>query len=517
MPINKVSVVNAGVYTNPNTFSRSLSKAYENLGTQINFMADAFAVGQRATVIDGTDTRWSWNVETGMFGTSINSSVTGLDGTSIYTYAGTDYLSIDPIFLSYNPDNITQVRPATIYESFQKTKAYVDTAITERTSAILDIANSLDIDLTGASDGTIVISVSESAAPSPWKVITDYGATLDYGIVGPGGNKLLENVGHIGLEAAAVKFDTNYLDISACDTVPTGALADRGRIYYSSADSSLHLLDHDGNDTALGVGGGGTETLTIDLHVGGPTSVEALQFSDNSLKSVITGPTPDSGVAAKSLIIQGQSQTGAAGGEINIWGGDSTTDAGDINIGGGNNEGSDPFAYAGNVYLKGGASTAGAGGFVDISGGTGTYAGEVKVRSNSYLWTFTRDGNISIPNSKDILDASGNSVISGGNRVKNYNSSSGASVPVDSNNIYSINTGTNATTITLPATADIPIGYEIIVLDNSGNASTNNITITAALGSSIISAPSGIAIDTDYGLIAFKYIGLTKWAILYGR
>ena len=251
MPINKVSVVNAGVYTNPNTFSRSLSKAYESLGTQVNLMADAFAAGQRATVIDTTDTRWSWNVETGMFGTSINSSVTGLDGTSIYTYAGTDYLSIDPIFLSYNPDNITQVRPATIYESFEKTKAYIDTAITERTSAILDIANSLDIDLTGAADGTILISVSEAAAPSPWTVITDYGSNLDYCIVGPGGNKLFENTGYIGLEGAAIKFDTNYLDIAACDTVPTGALAGRGRVYYDSADNRLHLVDDAGVNNAL--------------------------------------------------------------------------------------------------------------------------------------------------------------------------------------------------------------------------------------------------------------------------
>lgn len=251
MPINKVSVVNAGVYTNPNTFSRSLSKAYENLGTQVNLMVDAFATEQRATVIDATDTRWTWNVETGMFGTSINSSVTGLDGTSIYTYAGSDYLSVDPIFLTYNPENVSQVRPATVYESFQKAKSYIDTAIVERTSAILDIANSLDIDLTGAADGTIVISVSEAAAPSPWKVISDYGSNLDYGIVGPGANKLFENVGYIGLEAAAIKFDTNYLDLAACDTAPTGALAQRGRIYYNSEDNHLHLVNDNGLDEQI--------------------------------------------------------------------------------------------------------------------------------------------------------------------------------------------------------------------------------------------------------------------------
>jgi hypothetical protein len=251
MPINKVSTVNAGVYTNPNTFSRSLSKAYENLGTQVNLMADGFAVGERAPVLDVIDARWLWNANPAVFGESINSISTGLDGTAMYTYAGTDYLSIDPIFLVYNPDNISEVRPATVYEAFQQTKSYVDTAITERTSAIIDIVTSLDVDLTGAVDGTLVISVSEVAAPSVWKVIADYGSLLDYGIVGPGGNKLIENIGYIGLEAPAIKFDTNYLDLAACDTVPTGPLAQRGRIYYNFIDNHLHLVNDNGLDTQI--------------------------------------------------------------------------------------------------------------------------------------------------------------------------------------------------------------------------------------------------------------------------
>ena len=251
MPINKVSTVNAGVYTNPNTFSRSLSKAYENLGIQVNLMADSLAIGERAPVLDVTDARWSWNADPLLFTNSINSISTGLDGTAMYTYAGTDYLSIDPIFIVYNPDNLTQARPATVYEAFKQTKSYVDAAITDRTTAIIDIVTGLDVDLTGAADGTIVISVSEAAAPSVWKVIADYGSLLDYGIVGPGGNKLIENTGYIGLEAPAIKFDTNYLDLAACDTVPTGPLAQRGRIYYNFIDNHLHLVNDNGLDTQI--------------------------------------------------------------------------------------------------------------------------------------------------------------------------------------------------------------------------------------------------------------------------
>jgi hypothetical protein len=74
---------------------------------------------------------------------------------------------------------------------------------------------------------------------------------LDYGIVGPGGNKLIENTGYIGLEAPAIKFDTNYLDLAACDTIPTGPLAQRGRIYYNFIDNHLHLVNDNGLDTQI--------------------------------------------------------------------------------------------------------------------------------------------------------------------------------------------------------------------------------------------------------------------------
>jgi hypothetical protein len=258
-------------------------------------------------------------------------------------------------------------------------------------------------------------------------------------------------------------------------------------------------------------------TITTNL-LGVSTSVEALMFGNNTKQSVITGPTPDASTAVKAIIVQGQDQTGAAGGDVYLWGGDSNAAGGNIEILAGDNDGT--TGTAGIVTIKGGdGASGGSGGNVAITGGTGTVHGEVTITSGSNTWTFENDGNITIPTSKDIREPGGSTAISGGNRVKTYSSSSGAVIPVDESNIYSINTTSQATTLKLPNTTNTPIGYNLIVLDNIGNALSKNITVTAdtAAGDSIISAPSGIAIDTNYGLLAFKHVGNKSWVILYGR
>lgn len=257
--------------------------------------------------------------------------------------------------------------------------------------------------------------------------------------------------------------------------------------------------------------------ITTSL-LGVSTSVEALMFGDNTLKSVITGPVPAATTAVKAIIVQGQDQTGAAGGDVCLYGGNSNRNAGDINITAGTSTGA---SYdAGTVTLRGGSNTASTGGNVRLEGGVGsglTTHGEVTITSSSHEWTFENNGNLTIPPKKDILDGNGNTVVSGGNRVKNYVSSAGASIPVDEDNIYSINTAANSTNLVLPIGSTVPIGYELTVLDVYGNAATKNITVTAGSGDVIISAPSGIAIDTNFGLLAFKFIGGKNWIILYGR
>lgn len=61
-------------------------------------------------------------------------------------------------------------------------------------------------------------------------------------------------------------------------------------------------------------------------------------------------------------------------------------------------------------------------------------------------------------------------------------------------------------------------GEEIIIADHTGGASGNPIEIRVGnVAHSIVSAPDGIGINTDYGLVCLKYVATNSWAILYGR
>lgn len=252
MAINKVGAVTAGVCINPNTFTRSLSQSYENLGDQINKVADIFTYGQRAPVSSEFESRWSWEFNSTALGSSINAATDGLDGTSIYTYASADYYSIDPLFVVYNPDDEEQNRPATLYESFINIKKYVNQAIIERTANIVDIVSTLDVDLTGVADGTLICSSNESLSVTNWIFEVNYGAAEDDVLISASGNKIISNLDYIGFEAPYVKLETNYIELSDAAVPPTGAQTGVGRLYYSVADSSLRLVNHDGYDTVIG-------------------------------------------------------------------------------------------------------------------------------------------------------------------------------------------------------------------------------------------------------------------------
>lgn len=300
------------------------------------------------------------------------------------------------------------------------------------------------------------------------------------------------------------------------------------------ADGHVSILSRTEDDSTSHVwkfNNDGTTTfpsLSVDLHTGGSTSVETLKFSNNGLKSVITGPTPAASTAVKPLIIQGQSQTAAAGGDVYLWGGDSTTAGGNIEILAGDNDSSS--GTAGVVTIKGGDGATGfGGGNVAITGGTGSAGGlhgEVTIASNSNTWTFKNNGNVTVPTSKDIVEVFNSkdcSLSSGGNRVKSVNSASGATVSYDTENIILIATdtaGAQPTTVFLPEIKDIPVGYTLTVMDSDGGAGGKNITVKPKAADEIISigpaAAGGIIIDTSYGLVTLKNV-IAGWAILYGR
>ena len=61
-------------------------------------------------------------------------------------------------------------------------------------------------------------------------------------------------------------------------------------------------------------------------------------------------------------------------------------------------------------------------------------------------------------------------------------------------------------------------GEEIIIADHTGAASSAPIEIRVGnVAHSIVSAPDGLGINTDYGLVCLKYVATNSWVILYGR
>ena len=129
---------------------------------------------------------------------------------------------------------------------------------------------------------------------------------------------------------------------------------------------------------------------------------------------------------------------------------------------------------------------------------------------------------MNVPANKDILDAGdGSSLTGGGNRVVTIDSQVEPNYAMDetANIVLAEYNGNQEFEITLPASSEayIKVGYEITIADKNGEAATNNITILAAAGDSIIGASSGVAIDTDYGLLTVKYVGSGSWLMMFGR
>ena len=69
----------------------------------------------------------------------------------------------------------------------------------------------------------------------------------------------------------------------------------------------------------------------------------------------------------------------------------------------------------------------------------------------------------------------------------------------------------NAVTLTLPPSP--PIGTNYIIKDSSGNASTNNITVSANTGNTIQGAGS-VTITADFATLRIIYDGTSKWLII---
>ncbi len=75
-----------------------------------------------------------------------------------------------------------------------------------------------------------------------------------------------------------------------------------------------------------------------------------------------------------------------------------------------------------------------------------------------------------------------------------------------------VNTDTSsARTITLPAAADVTAGRYFIIKDKSGDANTNNITVTPAGADTIDETASSTTINTSYGSLTLISDGVANW------
>lgn len=193
--------------------------------------------------------------------------------------------------------------------------------------------------------------------------------------------------------------------------------------------SLSNLIDTIGVVTVSGSGAPFNVT-TVDLHNGGVQNAQVLQFTDTDYQSVITGPTPASGINAQRIIIQGQrAQGNAEGGDVYLWGGDANANGGDIKIYAGDADNNESPGYGGyinidagngfdsggtlslsagastnaggHVYITAGYAQSGQAGSVEIGGGStsGGMPGPVIVRTNNntHTWTFNSSGDLEVP------------------------------------------------------------------------------------------------------------------------
>lgn len=583
--ITPVGTVDVGIFINPNTFTRQIAKSYEIVGNRINLLSTIFTSGQRSPV-RVSDTRWTFNIPSNLSTNgSINDSANGLDGTTIYTYAGADYLLKNPLFLVTNNLVATEVRPATIYESFLKMMEYIDTQIATRYQAVLSATNTGGGTAGNADTGLITFdNVRIIGAGTASGDLSGYG-TIE---LVPDLNRYIHEQylvidptigGHIHIRAGGDQDASNSVLFLG---------AENTHVRVSNNDSELG----DVRDNTVSIRTyNTTDELSYDWvfnndgRISLPTKEiigyqynyilegNTLQLGTPNVETVITGPAANSTYPnASRLVIQGQQGHGTGeGGDIYIWGGcgDSeglpdpgtlgapggnvkvrggysygTADAGYVNIQGGFSIGSGDggyinlhageasSGYGGNISIKAGLALSGTGGDVRIEAGSGdTQDGTVYIKtSNSGAgtneWQFDDSGNINLPVGGDILNSEGNSVLSPGVEtvyVETLDTASGPYTPA-SKLVSTLSKYTHlidadgAVQITLPDDMTTPIEYTIV--DISGTAGTNTISVYPASGHSVIgggTSPS-LIINTNYGVTSFKWIpDLTSWIILYGR
>jgi hypothetical protein len=522
--ITPVGTVDVGIFINPNTFTRQIAKSYEIVGNRINLLSTIFTSGQRSPVRT-SDTRWTFAIPSNLSTNgSINDSANGLDGTTIYTYAGADYLLKSPLFLVTNNLATTEVRPATIYESFLKMMEYIDTQIATRYQAVLSTTNTGGGTAGNANTGLITFdnvriigagtASGDLAGSGTMELVPDLDLYIhdQYLVIDPttgghihiraGGDQDASNsILFLGGENAHVRVSNNDNEL--------GDLRDNTvsiRAYNATDELSYDWVF--GND--------GKVTLptkqTIGYHYDYILEGNTLQLGTPNVETIITGPAANSTYPnAQRIVIQGQQGYGTGeGGDVYIWGGcgdflglaDDTESAegGDIKVRGGFAYGTGQGGYA---NIQGGdakGTGSGNGGYVNLEGGLAEGSG-----NGGYVNLYGGNAN-GVGDGGPVHILSGQSFAGTGGDViieSNYGSVAGGKVSIKTNEPL---VGTNEWQFNSLGNIILPAGGDI--KDSNGNSVLSAGTETVYVNT----------LDTEEALYVLNYESvstLTKHTYLF--
>jgi hypothetical protein len=134
---------------------------------------------------------------------------------------------------------------------------------------------------------------------------------------------------------------------------------------------------------------------------------------------------------------------------------------------------------------------------------------------DEYAWVFGNDGNLTMPNGSDLLNPDGDSLLF--NHIEaTADSNTWPLVMTTNSTTYLIN-GSEGYSLTLPAIADVELGWEITIADSSDEASDNPIGISTTDGDAFVGyGATTLNIDNNSGLVRLQ-VTSQGWLILYTK
>jgi hypothetical protein len=137
---SKLGLVTVGSSADPEVaitaLARAISRHVEKINGIVHLLYPYDDTGKGGVSSVAADPRYTLAID--FAANSITPICTGIDGTSLYAFSGTEDMAGTPAYQTIHPllkkvDNVdpTQVRPRTIYESFVEVIAYIDSTFSE--------------------------------------------------------------------------------------------------------------------------------------------------------------------------------------------------------------------------------------------------------------------------------------------------------------------------------------------------------------------------------------------------